>query len=113
MGIGFKGSMAECVPYAGRVRAVTADSPRPALYALHALQLFVPNGGTGVRGVAEVEPVPWDATALPEPVLECADEGDERGQLGESLEESAPTDVHLDHDPVRAADLGHDFLDPA
>jgi hypothetical protein len=48
-----------------------------------------------------------------ESAIERAEERYERRQLGESFEQRARTDVHLDHDPVRAANFGDDFLDPA
>lgn len=88
---------------------VPPSRPAPS----HTLELGPPNGCARARWVREVDPIPRHAMTCVEAALECAEERYERRELGHSLEQGAGTDVDLYHDPIRAANLSHNLLDPA
>src|SRR5690242_2352978 len=97
------------VSEASRVPRSSSRVPRPPHPAplSNPFEVAAPNVGAGVRGIGEVDPIPGDAVTDAEATLNGAEERNERGQFGESLEQRATAEMDLDHDPVRAANLGN------
>ena len=77
------------------------------------LQLGGPNERTWTVGIGKIELIPCQAIAFVRTLGEPSDDGHERRECNQPLEQRTPSEVNFHDYPISAADLGDELLDTA